>query len=216
MIRTTTASLALVTALAAPAAAQVEISVYTGFQSAPHSTVTVLGNDGGNKSIGAGWEGKPFAMPPYYGIRGTWWLNDKWGIGAEFNHAKVYADSATLAANGLTTLEFTDGLNYLTVNGWRRWQNQSRWTPYAGAGIGLSIPYVEYQAVGGSRTLNYQVTGAVVQVVGGVSYAINDKWSVFGEYKGAYSSNKADLVGGGTLETNIITNALNMGVSLSF
>jgi len=218
MIRTTTASIALTAAMAmSTSAAEFEISAYTGFQTAPHSRVDVVGNDGGNKSIGAGWEGRSFEMPPYYGLRGTWWINDKWGVGAEFNHAKVYADASTLTANGLSVLEFSDGINYLTVNGWRRWQNpNSRWTPYAGAGIGLSIPHVEYQAIGGSRTYEYQVTGAVVQLVGGVSYAINDTWSLYGEYKGAYSMNKADLVGGGTLETNIITNALNVGVSYSF
>ena len=36
------------------------------------------------------------------------------------------------------------------------------------------------------------------------------------EYKGTYSKNDVDLDGGGNLETNIVTNALNLGVSFNF
>jgi lipid A oxidase len=39
---------------------------------------------------------------------------------------------------------------------------------------------------------------------------------VFGEYKGTYSSNEAELSGGGSLETDIVTNAFNVGVSFRF
>ena len=40
--------------------------------------------------------------------------------------------------------------------------------------------------------------------------------SLFGEYKFTYSQSEADFNGGGTLNTDIITNALNVGVSFSF
>ena len=53
-------------------------------------------------------------------------------------------------------------------------------------------------------------------LIAGVEYPINDTWSVFGEYKGTYSRNEAELDSGGTLETNIVTNALNVGVSFNF
>ena len=39
---------------------------------------------------------------------------------------------------------------------------------------------------------------------------------VFGEYKGTYSVNEADLTNGGTLKSDIVTNAINVGVSFSF
>ena len=50
----------------------------------------------------------------------------------------------------------------------------------------------------------------------GASYDLNDQWAVFGEYQGTYSMNQIDLDSGGSLETDIITNALNLGVSFSF
>jgi len=55
-----------------------------------------------------------------------------------------------------------------------------------------------------------------VQWTAGVLYPLGRKWSVFGEYKGNYSWNKADLDNGGNLETNILTNAINIGVSYTF
>ena len=63
---------------------------------------------------------------------------------------------------------------------------------------------------------SYQITGPAVAVVAGVKYDFNDRWGMFGEYKGTYSMNEASLASGGTLKTNIVTNAINIGVSLSF
>lgn len=201
---------------AVPANAETELSFYTGIQEAPHSRVE--GTDPG----GAGafnfltsWEGKSFQAPPYWGVRATWWQNARWGYGIDFNHAKVIADPATRAANGFSRLEFTDGLNILTANVWRRWQNDTNWTPYVGGGIGFAFPHVDVESAGGT-TFEYQITGPAVAVVAGVKYDFNDRWGVFGEYKGTYSMNEADLASGGTLSTDIVTNAFNIGVAFSF
>jgi lipid A oxidase len=47
----------------------------------------------------------------------------------------------------------------------------------------------------------------------GIDYAVYDWLSVFGEYKGNYTINDMNLVGGGSMKTNIVTNALNLGLS---
>ena len=57
---------------------------------------------------------------------------------------------------------------------------------------------------------------AAARVTAGAKYEINEKWSVFGEYQFTASQNKADLTGGGSMETRIFTNALNVGVGFSF
>lgn len=203
--------------LAAPAAAEFELSIYTGYQTSPHSVVKGDDPDGvGDFSFTAAWEGKSGEMPPYYGFRGTWWQDDKIGYGVEFNHAKVYADGKTRSENGFERLEFTDGLNLLTANVFRRFPDVSpRFTPYVGAGLGVAIPHVDIET-DGSKTFGYQLTGPAVQWVAGLSYPMSESWSLFGEYKGSYSQNKADLDGGGEIETNIVTNALNLGVSFNF
>lgn len=204
-------------ALAQPAAAEFELSLYTGWQTAPHSTVE--GNDPGglgDVDFTAGWEGRSDRMPPYYGIRGTWWRENNVGFGLEFTHAKVYADDETLRDEGFDTLEFTDGLNIITANVFRRFPGEARaWTPYVGGGAGISVPYVEIETAGGS-TFEYQYTGPAVQWVAGVAYPLSQNWSVFGEYQGSYSMNTIDLDNGGELETNIVTNAVNLGVSFDF
>lgn len=202
---------------ATPLAAETELSFYTGLQGAPHSRVE--GTDPGGAgafSFVTAWEGDSLQPPPYWGIRATYWRNENWGYGIDFSHAKVIADPATRAAAGFSRLEFTDGLNILTANVWRRWENDSRaWTPYVGAGVGLAFPYVEVIS-GGGTTLEYQVTGPAVAVVAGVKYEFNERWGMFGEYKGTYSMNEASLTNGGTLSTDIVTNAINIGVSFSF
>lgn len=205
------------TMTAGSARAEFELSLYTGFQTAPHSTVD--GNDpggAGDLDFTAGWEGRSGELPPYYGFRGTWWRSETLGYGLEFNHAKVYADDDTLNESGFDRLEFTDGLNLITVNVFRRFPGETRkWTPYLGAGLGVSVPHVDIESDGG-KTFEYQYAGPAVQWVAGVSYPISDRWNVFGEYKGSYSQNTVDLESGGELETNIVTNALNVGVSFDF
>lgn len=203
------ASLTVVLA-AESAHAEIEISAYTGGQTAPHSTIThsTLGEDT------VGWLGKSFEMPPYWGLRATMWRNERFGFGVEVNHVKVYADDP--AAYGYDVLEMTDGLNIVTANIWRRWQSNSRWTPYVGVGVGVAIPHVEVQPTGGELTFGYQLTGPAAQLVAGAAWEINAKWSVFGEYKGTWSSHDMDLESGATLKTDIITNAVNLGLSYKF
>ncbi|MEJ6404775.1 outer membrane protein [Yoonia sp. 2307UL14-13] len=198
------------------AAAEVELSFYGGVQSAPSSDVSIRDDDSipdGDFSIA--WEGRSLEAPPYYGIRATKWRSPEFGYGLDFTHNKVYPENDELPA-GYDVLEFTDGLNTLTVNAYRRWSSAfGEVSPYIGGGVGVSVPYVEV-ANSDSETFSYQLTGPAATWIAGASYPINDQWSVFGEYKGTFSSNTADLDTGGTLETDIVTNAVNLGLSFNF
>jgi lipid A oxidase len=199
------------------AAAEFEFGFYAGAQSA--SSSSVKGNDPGGVGdfdFNVDWEGKSGNMPPYYGFRGTWWRSDNLGFGFEFTHSKVYADSQSMQDNGFSWLEFSDGLNIVTVNVHRRWRLENRrFVPYVSGGLGVAIPHVEAETLGG-RTFDYQLTGPAAQWTAGVLFPLGEKWSIFGEYKGNYSQNKAKLDNGGSLETNILTNAINLGVSFTF
>lgn len=204
------------TLLPLTAAAEMELSFYSGYQSAPHSRIHGEGGvvDGDDYLIG--WEGKPFEMPPYYGLRATWWQSETLGFGIDVNHAKVYASDEDRTAAGYDRLEFTDGLNIVTLNAYRKFPNLG-WpiTPYVGAGAGVAIPHVDITK-NGKKTFGYQVTGPAVTLIAGASYPLGERMSVFGEYKGTYSQNEADIEGGGTLSTDVVTNALNVGVSFQF
>jgi lipid A oxidase len=205
--------------LAAPAWAESELSFYLGIQEAPHSRVR--GNDPGgvgNFNFLATWEGRSFEAPPHYGFRYTYWTSETLGFGIDFNHTKVYADNATLASSGFTDLEFTDGLNIITANVWKRWPDawlNGNLTPYVGAGVGVAVPHVDISSAGGT-VFEYQFSGPAAMWAAGIKYNFNDRWGIFGEYKGTYSQNDVDLGSGGSLQTDIITNALNVGVSFSF
>ena len=204
--------------LSAPTVAfsQVELSFYGGAQSAPGSDVAIRGDsvlDDADFSID--WEGRSASAPIYYGIRATRWQTPTFGFGLDFAHNKVYPKDGELPA-GYDVLEFTDGLNTLTINAYRRWPNAiGDVSPYVGGGLGLSIPHVEV-ITADSRTFGYQVTGPAATWIAGASYPISDQWSVFGGYKGTFSSNTGDLDTGGTVESDIFTNAVNLGVSFNF
>ncbi len=207
------------TAISLPASAEVTLSFYTGVQEVFDSHVR--GDDGTNDfDFLAEWEGDSFAMPPHWGIRATWWRNENLGFGAEFEHTKAYASDGTLDEFGFDTLEFTDGLNSLTANVFYRWPGQwadGKVTPYVGGGLGLAIPHVEVRRSGSDdETFGYQVAGPSAMIAAGASYAFNESWAVFGEYKSTFSMLKTDLDGGGHLDSNITTWGVNLGVSYNF
>jgi len=209
--------------LATPANAEIELSFYGGSQSSPHSRVTGIypaGSPGGLAGTAfsnlIGWDGKSFAMPPYYGARAMWWReNSDIGWGVEFTHTKVYAPAAEMPA-GFSRLEFTDGHNIFTANVMKRWPDKWRGvTPYVGAGVGFALPHVDI-TVGGSRTYGYQLSGPAAKLIAGAKYDINDRWAVFGEYQFTWSQNAVNLSGGGNLKTRVLSNAVNFGLSVKF
>ena len=192
------------------ALAQVEVSVYGGGQAAPASDVSIRDPLLGSDDFGVDWD-----TPPYYGLRATQWRSPSFGIGLDFARNRVAASEDSLPS-GYTELEFTDGLNTLTVNAYRRWNNVvGELTPYVGGGLGVALPRVEV-AGSESETDEFQLTGAAATLIAGASMPINEQWSVFGEYKGTISANTVDLGSDGTLETDVLTNALNVGVSFNF
>ncbi len=194
------------------------ISLGIGANASPHSNLDYDFNNGVSGDVGVGWDGASFEMPPVYNARATYWLGDfgmdDLGVGLTFTHAKVKADLGDPALSDFTTLEFTDGINFLTASLYYRFDMGSKFTPYLGAGAGLAIPHVEVDGPSlAQRTFEYQVTGVAAEVTAGVDYAFTENWSAFAEYKFDYGQVKADLNGGGSLDTNIISNQVFVGIT---
>ena len=202
--------LAMIAMVAGQAHAETELSLYGGVQGVADSDITDLN---GTRTVT--WLGKSFAAPPYYGLRLTRWGPGGWGYGLDFNHAKAYADDP--AAYGYERLEFTDGLNLVTLNLWRRWTvGQMGFAPYVGIGAGVAVPHVEVTPAGGPQTFGYQLTGPALQAVVGLRRDLSSRWSVFGEIKATFSRHDAELEGGGRLQTDLTTAAVNLGVNWRF
>ena len=112
-------------------------------------------------------------------------------------------------------LEFTHGYNLLTVNLVRRGSlGRTGLIPYAGAGLGLAYPHVEVQratAPQASRTYEYQIAGPAIQVLGGIEWRFGRRLSLFVEYKLSCAAITGDLVGGGTIKTNLCTHQFLAG-----
>ena len=205
------------TALTNSARAELELSVYSGFNTSPHSVVDYdLKLGAGPQTTTVKWDGEALVMPPYFWFRATWWFGSypAWGIALDNSHSKVAANPLPA---GFEKLEFTDGINIYTVNLHYRYQNSSRFTPYIGAGVGFTAPRVEVTNTAFTSTTDeYQFGGPAVLGLVGVSARINKNWSVFTEFKSAYVMIDADLPFGGSLSTNIISNQFIFGVSYNF
>ncbi|SFQ18221.1 lipid A oxidase [Roseivivax halotolerans] len=206
----------LAVSVASAATAEVELSIYSGKQGAPDSQFEGDYPGGGSFDRDVSWNGKSFSAPPYYGVRGTWWQDSGLGFGAEFTHSKVYLDGSDQDALGFDDFQLTDGLNVITANAMYRWQNAAGpVTPYVGAGLGFTLPHVDAE-VGGEKTYGYQFGGPAMRLMAGASYDVTERVAVFGEYQFTASRNDLDLDGGGDVQTDITTNAVNVGVSLKF
>jgi lipid A oxidase len=202
------------------ASAEMEYSLYTGWQTLPHSRISgdLPGGLGSYNEL-VGWEGRSFEMPPYYGARATWWHGGgDWGFGFEYTHTKAYMPDGIERRLGFSRFELSDGHNVATFNIVRRFPD--RWeglTPYVGGGLGLAFPHVDAEhPAGASDTYGFQMTGPAMRLTAGASFPISDRVSVFGEYQFTYSTNQGELDNDGTFSTDIKTNAINVGLSLKF
>ena len=203
--------------------AKMSIELYGGYQTSPHSVV--MGNYRASSisdelvpfRFTAGWKGKSFSMPPYYGIRFTNWKSIS-GLGLDFTHSKAYADRITRTNAGFELLQFTDGLNNLTIH--RQIELdiiQNRILTYYGYGAGVILPHVEFQADKTlTRTFEYQYGGPTIAFNSGFRVPIAEHKFFFAEYKFTASWLDVNLNGGGSLETRILTNALNVGLGFEF
>jgi lipid A oxidase len=206
--------------------ANLDISLYGGFNNAAHSSVTFsnasisYGIDDGKYSVN-GWEGESFESPIYYGYRLSvnGLENTDLEFAVDFNHSKVKAKN--LPGN-LERLEFTDGINTLTLLALYKIDSlvvkNTELDPYVGVGIGIAYPHVDVEGAAGTegKTYDYQRTGPAYQVMAGLRYYLAESWKTFAEYRITYTPMKADLDGGGQIKTDILNNQVSVGVIYSF
>jgi lipid A oxidase len=215
---------ALVVAIVAstPAQAEVQIQAYGGINGNLSSDVSLHRSGLPTDTRNVDWEGKPFEMPPYWGVRGVYWLDSKpgWGVGVEYTHSKAYAKLNGTSAGALyDTLEFTDGNNILTGNilyRFSRWQFY-RIRPYAGFGVGVTIPHVEVSLVGDpAKTFEYQLAGFAGQAFVGLEMPLTSQWSGFVEAKFSYTHINGNLDGGGHIKTDLWSPHFAVGLAYRF
>lgn len=228
MFRNVKSALAALVMLAGPAAAEMELSFYLGWQDTADSSGSGTLPGGAPFARSFNWDANPFDAPLYYGGRAIWWTPADFGFGIEGTHTKAYASVADMAALGLNRLELSDGHNIITANVMKRWPGAfqgSSFTPYVGAGIGVAVPHVDIQVIGAAnRTFGFENTGLALRAIAGMKYDLTDRWALFGEYQATWSDNAITIdadptVPGqlpGRLNTEITTHAVNFGVSYSF
>lgn len=205
-------------------AGEVELSVFGGANWAAHSDITIS-KGGATDTAFIAWDGKSFVMPPYWGTRATYWLDSgaSWGFSLDYAHTKIYGDLTDPEIIGkYTVLEFSDGLNSVSLNGlYRHPFENSDLEIYGGAGVGIVVPHVEITStglanIGATTTFEYQVAGTTAHIFAGLSYQLADNWKIFGEAKIGYSTIDASLAGGGNFKTNVPVSQISIGLSYTF
>ena len=187
------------------------------------------------------YKGKDFESPIYYGGRLAYFLSRQshWGFGAEFFHMKMYAQTddrvhVTGHRDGISindderigdTIEsfsLSHGLNYALGDIVYRWLPGRRGQdflghlePYAGLGLGLTIPHVE-SSVNGNFHEEYQVHGPGVQALAGVNVLLTRHIGLMFEYKFTYSNLDSLDIPGGSIEVTPLTHHLVTGLTFSF
>ena len=204
------------------ASAETQISVFGGANWNFGSTVNLNapGIPGGHDSRSVDWDGGSFEMPPYWGVRGTYWLGRNWGLAVDYAHTKALADINFNTDKVYDRLEFTDGNNLLLFEVLYRFDPMwnGKLVPYVGAGAGVTIPHVEVtlDLPNGNKTFEYQCCGPAAQILAGLEYKLTPAWSLFTEFKLSYSHIDADLRGGGSLETDIWSPQVAVGLTYRF
>ncbi len=215
----TVASLFVALTLSAPSYADgFELSVYGGLFDSNSARVSGTDPSGvGNFDFDGAWTSSDSALPPTFGIRGTWWQTDTTGYSLDFSRIQATATDDTLATSGFSVLEFDNGINTVTVNARRKFRVGEKWSPFVAGGLGVAVPGVDVQtAPSGQRTTEYQYGGVVAQFQGGIEYEVTDNWSVFGQYQMNVLDLDVDLQGGGNLNTGLVTNSVSVGAGFSF
>jgi len=180
--------------------ADIEVSVYAGQAWTLDGDVKV----GGRTTRDVDWDDESFRSPIYYGIRASVY-RERWGLGLDFFHAKVYLDDAV---EGLDEFAMSHGYNVVTANVLHRWPGGTL-TPYGGAGLGAVVAHVEANA-GAERTSEYQLAGPAVHGLAGLAFG-----PVFVEAKAAYAWIEADTAGG-AVKTALATPQIVAGLTLRF
>ena len=160
------------------------VGAYGGYNTSFNSDVTVKRGGTAITYSDVSWDGASFEMPPYWGIRGSYWFDGQYsnfGMMLDYSHAKVKADlSGTAIGADFSHFEFTDGLNLLALNGLYRLPLTETFTPYAGLGVGISVPDVETTVRSGGafdgmpRTFEYKLAGPVMQAEIGIEAKITE------------------------------------------
>ncbi len=225
-------------------ASEVQLGFHLGWNKSLSSDVRFTG-PGGTDFTAAGVPWRGLSLPgddgaPYYGGRATYWFGDgaSWGLMLDYTHAKVRAEaSAAVSLSGDTgasgvasgdyrlsdlfeRLEFTDGINFVTLSALYRFAPAGKLQPYVGVGGGISIPHVEVTGAALSdlpATYEYSNGGATVQALAGLDLRLSEHFSLYGEYRLNYSPVSAPLADGAyEIDVDLVTNQVSFGVALHF
>ncbi len=106
--------------------------------------------------------------------------------------------SAGLKSVGVTKVDGDYATNLFWVNGYRRFPNESRWTPYVGAGLGY-VQEIDIDINRAGKESEYSRKGGLAaQAIIGVKRQVTTKWSIMADAKYMYidkSPNRSSTIG---------------------
>lgn len=222
--------------------AENSVLVYTGSSFTQNSDLHVAQRDAGTDITvhDVQWSARPLKAAPYYGLRLVHFLDryPGWGIGLDYTHYKVYADTGrTVRAAGtwqgvpldaaapmdryVQHFEISHGVNMIGAVAIYRWTGVGgmdlggKLRPYVGAGLVHYRPHSENIVGNRSHETGYRSSGGGYELLGGAEYRLTDRTGVFAEAKFNRGTANVD-VAGGSAETRLRTWHVAVGASFSF
>ena len=143
------------------------------------------------------------------------------GIGYTYGGLPVSAELEWTYRTGESDAGATAGGDFastsLMLNGVWNFGSSGRLTPYVGAGVGI-VTEIDFDVPSGAAAGEYNERGGLaVQAFGGLSYAVTERVSAFGEVR-YFDAGSVTLTGpgGATLDADYSTIDLLAGVSFRF
>ncbi len=184
-----------------------------------------------------GWDDRSYSSPINFGVGLTWWLppHPHWGLGLDLTHVKavllteesalaqgrvdgVPIDAPVRVGDIVPRLELAHGIELLTAGADRRWLASPGASGrgvalFLGLGAGIAIAHVDAE-VGGARTSGYQLAGPAARGVVGLDVPFDENVSLVFESSLGWVDLRADLAGGGRVDTRLVVPQLTLGISL--
>jgi hypothetical protein len=218
-------------AFAGAADAQWIVSAYGGAVHTRPASITIEQRESGTSLA---FERVPFAgrsleSPIYYGYRLTRRVSSRHGVfvGAEFIHAKIYAERAGVTGMGshrgasvgavpmdavVGRFAMSHGLNFLLGTIGIRRALTGRVTGLVSAGAGPVVPHVEVEVDGAIRE-DYQLVGVGLHGAVGLEIRVLRCVAIVGEYKLTRARVRAAL-NTGHLSLNPVSHHIGFGIAV--
>jgi outer membrane autotransporter protein len=193
------------------------VTGYAQYSRIGSSTFTESGALGAGGGLNAEF-GSGFGLGGDIGYR----YGNGWAAEVEWNYRR-HSLSSLRQGGGTLSQDGDFASNIILINGLRRFNSSTKWTPYVGAGIGwVQEIDIDIQPAAGGAERSYSASNKTAfQLIAGVEYALNQKWRMTADARwlrvgSVKMDNESGNTGGSVTSLDYNPISLQIGLRYSF